>query len=88
MIVECSADIITEAYRDSPSDKVIMMIDTQEEGAIRDLKSFYIDQWIPIGTELGIIDDGEPVTGEWTWQAYIDTGDYGSVKEETKKSIS
>lgn len=88
LIVECSPDIITEAHRDSPNHKVIMMIDTQEEGVIRDLKSFYIDQWIPIGTELGIIDDGEPVSGEWTWQAYIDNGDYEGDKEGTKKSLS
>lgn len=76
LIVECSADMITEAYREHPNDKLIMMIDTQEEGVIRDLKSFYINQWIPIGTELGVIDDGEPIDGEWTWQAYIDDAKY------------
>ena len=62
-----------------------VLIDTQEEGVIRDLKSFYVDQWIPIGTELGIIDDGEPVSGDWTWQAYIDDGDYEGDEEGTKK---
>ena len=83
-IVECSPDLVSEGYRETPTTQTIMMIDTQEEGVVRDLKDFYINQWIPIGTELGIIDDGDPIDGEWTWQAYTDDG---YVDEEEKRKV-
>ena len=83
-IVECSPDLVSEGYRETPTTQTIMMIDTQEEGVVRDLKDFYINQWIPIGTELGIIDDGDPIDGEWTWQAYTDDG---YVEEEEKRKV-
>lgn len=84
-IVECSPDLVTEAYRDSPNARPIMMIDTQEEGVVKDLKDFYINQWIPVGTELGIIDDGDPLDGDWTWQAYLDTFDENDKKDDDQE---
>eukprot|EP00547_Thalassionema_nitzschioides_P012838 CAMPEP_0194259168 /NCGR_PEP_ID=MMETSP0158-20130606/42960_1 /TAXON_ID=33649 /ORGANISM="Thalassionema nitzschioides, Strain L26-B" /LENGTH=81 /DNA_ID=CAMNT_0038998871 /DNA_START=291 /DNA_END=536 /DNA_ORIENTATION=+ len=71
MTVQCSADMVTEAFRDFPDQQQVMIIDTQDVGTIKHIKDSLIDQWIPVGTELGIIDDGDPIDGEWTWQAYI-----------------
>lgn len=73
MIVECSPDLVTETLRDTPDQKTKMMVDTQDEGVV----SFLLEDWegkfIEVGTELGVIDDGEPVDGDWTWQAYLHT---------------
>mmetsp|Transcript_17828 Transcript_17828/g.20535 ORF Transcript_17828/g.20535 Transcript_17828/m.20535 type:complete len:131 (-) Transcript_17828:407-799(-) len=80
--IECSADMVTEGYRDYPTQQQLMIIDTQEPGIIRDIKAFYIDQWIPVGTELGIIDDGEEMSGDWTWQAYTATVDESSSNDK------
>lgn len=75
LVVECSPDFVTEAFRDSPDERVKMMIDTQEEGTIQNLFEEHGDKFLPVGTELGVIDDGEPIDGEWTWQAYLHTED-------------
>lgn len=74
LTVECSPDLVTEAFRDSPDEKIKMMIDTQDEGVIKNLLEDY-EKPLPVGTELGIIDDGEPIDGDWTWQAYLHTDD-------------
>lgn len=75
MIVECSSDLVTEAFRESPDEKVKMMIDTQDEGTVKNLLQDYEGKFLDVGTELGVIDDGEPVDGDWTWQAYLHTDD-------------
>jgi hypothetical protein len=73
MILECSPDLVTETLRDTPDQTTKMMVDTQDEGVV----SFLLEDWegkfIEVGTELGVIDDGEPVDGDWTWQAYLHT---------------
>ena len=70
--VECSSDMVTEAYRESPNERKMMVIDTQEEGILRDLTA-PSDQWIDVGTQIGIIyeDEEEELDGPWTWQAYL-----------------
>lgn len=75
LIVECSPDFVTEAFRESPDQTVKMMIDTQDEGTIKNLLQNHGDKFLPVGTELGVIDDGEPIDGEWTWQAYLQEKD-------------
>jgi pyruvate/2-oxoglutarate dehydrogenase complex dihydrolipoamide acyltransferase (E2) component len=76
MIVECSPDLVTEGFRDRPDETVTMMVDTQEEGVVRDLMNDWQGKWIPVGAELGVIDDDDPVDGDWTWQANLDTNVY------------
>lgn len=80
MIVECSPDFITEAFRDTPDQRVQMMIDTQDEGIVQNLleKFEFEGKFLPVGTELGVIDDGDPIDGDWTWQAYLHTDDENS----------
>jgi uncharacterized protein YegL len=73
--------MITEAYRDHPNDKLIMMIDTRKRRHRHQV--LQINQWIPIGTELGVIDDGEPID-EWTWQAYIDDANYEQEEDKAQ----
>eukprot|EP00546_Thalassionema_frauenfeldii_P006317 CAMPEP_0178924864 /NCGR_PEP_ID=MMETSP0786-20121207/17566_1 /TAXON_ID=186022 /ORGANISM="Thalassionema frauenfeldii, Strain CCMP 1798" /LENGTH=110 /DNA_ID=CAMNT_0020599627 /DNA_START=41 /DNA_END=370 /DNA_ORIENTATION=+ len=65
MTIECSADMVTEAFRDFPDQQAVMLIDTQEVGIIKGVKHSLINQWIPVGTELGSIDDGDPIDGDW-----------------------
>lgn len=72
MILECSPDLVTEAFRDTPNQKVRMMIDTQDEGVVRGLLEDWEGKMIDVGTPVGVIDDGEPIDGDWTWQAYLD----------------
>mmetsp|Transcript_1462 Transcript_1462/g.2015 ORF Transcript_1462/g.2015 Transcript_1462/m.2015 type:complete len:117 (-) Transcript_1462:334-684(-) len=67
-VVECSSDFITEAYRQYPDERLRMMIDTQEEGTLKGLVADTGD-WMDVGTPLGVVDDGDPIDGEWTWQA-------------------
>mmetsp|Transcript_46542 Transcript_46542/g.141016 ORF Transcript_46542/g.141016 Transcript_46542/m.141016 type:complete len:120 (-) Transcript_46542:635-994(-) len=72
MVLECSPDFVTEAFRDKPDDMMRMSVDTQEEGIIRDLNA-HDGQWLDCGKEIGWIDDGDDVDGDWTWQAYLDS---------------
>eukprot|EP00640_Fibrocapsa_japonica_P005361 CAMPEP_0113936892 /NCGR_PEP_ID=MMETSP1339-20121228/3644_1 /TAXON_ID=94617 /ORGANISM="Fibrocapsa japonica" /LENGTH=107 /DNA_ID=CAMNT_0000939461 /DNA_START=105 /DNA_END=428 /DNA_ORIENTATION=- /assembly_acc=CAM_ASM_000762 len=68
--VECSADLVTPAFRNFPDQKLKMIVETQEEGTITKLETKLLGQWVEVGTNLGVIDDGDPVDGEWMWQAY------------------
>ena len=74
--VECSSDMVTEAYRDTLEEQKIMVIDTQEEGILRNLVPPSQD-WLPVGTKIGVIeeeddDDDMELDDVWTWQAYLD----------------
>ena len=70
--VECSPDMVTEAFREAEDERKVMVIDTQEEGVLRNLVA-PSDEWIDVGTEIGIIDEDDDldVDGPWTWQAYL-----------------
>lgn len=76
--VECSSDFITPAYRDSPDQKLKMIVETQEEGIVTDLRTDLIGKWLDVGSNLGIVDDKDPLDGDWTWQAY-------TIGEDEKK---
>jgi hypothetical protein len=71
MVVECSPDLVTAGLRESPDETLQMMIDTQEEGVLRNLKAIDETEWLNVGTEIGIVDDGDPIDGDWAWQAYL-----------------
>jgi pyruvate/2-oxoglutarate dehydrogenase complex dihydrolipoamide acyltransferase (E2) component len=73
MIVECSPDLVTEAFRDNPDEKIKMMVDTQDEGIVNLNLTNWEGKFIPVGTQLGVIDDGDPIDGDWTWQANLHT---------------
>jgi hypothetical protein len=65
----------TAAVDDSDSsDDVLypepMTIEAQDDGIVRRLRTDLVGQWVPVGTEIGMIDDGDAVDGDWTWQAY------------------
>ena len=70
--VECSADMVTEAFRESPQECKVMVIDTQDEGVLRNLVE-PSTKWMDVGTEIGIVDEGDDMDldGPWTWQAYL-----------------
>ena len=83
LVVECSSDFITEAHRQTPDERVQMILETHDDGVIRwenDKKSkAHVDDhdltsendfWLPVGTIVGTIDDGDPIDGDWAWQAY------------------
>ena len=73
MILECSPDLVTPGFRESENHKPVMIIDTQEEGIIK-INEMILKtcdgRWLDVGTEIGIIDDGDPVDSDWIWQAY------------------
>jgi pyruvate/2-oxoglutarate dehydrogenase complex dihydrolipoamide acyltransferase (E2) component len=70
--LECSADFLAVENRQHEHQTVHMVIDTQDEGIIRNLINVDPDQWLTVGTPVGMIDDGEEVDGDWIWQAYLD----------------
>jgi hypothetical protein len=47
-----------------------MTIETQDDGIIRRLRTDLVGQWVLVGTEIGMMDDGDAIDGDWTWQAY------------------
>ena len=71
--VECSADMVTEAFRDTPNECKIMVIDTQDEGILRNLAIPRDGEWLDVGTPIGVIDEDDDMDldGPWTWQAYL-----------------
>lgn len=70
MILECSEDLVSDpADRDYPDQKLIMIVETCDEGLVRNLNT-HNGEWINIGTEVGIVDDDDPIDDNWTWQAY------------------
>jgi hypothetical protein len=70
--LECSADFISIENRQHEHQTVHMVIDTQDEGIIKDLIDVDPGKWLKVGTPVGLIDDGEEVDGDWIWQAYLD----------------
>ena len=76
MVVECSPDLVTEGFRERPDEKQRMIVETQEEGnIIWNNSNVDTTEWISVGTEIGIIDDGDDIDGDWTWQAYFHSDD-------------
>jgi hypothetical protein len=72
MRLECSPDFVTEAFRKHEHQTVIMMVDTQEEGVVKNLIDIDPTVWLDVGTPVGLIDDGEELDGDWLWQANLD----------------
>ena len=71
MILECSSDLIADpADRDYPEQKPLMFIETMDEGNLKNLDD-HDGKWIPVGTPIGTVDDGDVLDGDWTWQAYL-----------------
>ena len=70
--LECSPDMVTEGYRSSPNECKLMVIDTQEEGVLKNLVAPG-QEWLDVGTKIGIIDEDDDldIDGPWTWQAYL-----------------
>ena len=79
LVVECSSDFVTEAHRQTPDERVQMILETHDDGVIQwdndKKKMMNVDDdatvgWLPVGTIVGTIDDGDPIDGDWAWQAY------------------
>ena len=76
MVLECSSNLVADpADRDHPDQKLLMLVETCDEGILKKLDD-HGGEWLDVGTPLGIVDDGDDVDGDWTWQAYLhDEGD-------------
>ena len=71
VILECSSDLVADpADRSSPDHKPMMLLETLEEGTLEKLNDWR-GQWMDVGTEIGVIDDGDDVDFDWSWQAYL-----------------
>jgi len=90
------ADPADRAY---PDQQLHMFIETCEEGSLgitkKEMEEFVGDgsgnSWLSVGTELGVVEDGDEVDGDWIWQGYLhdeddekDNGGGVVDKEETK----
>jgi pyruvate/2-oxoglutarate dehydrogenase complex dihydrolipoamide acyltransferase (E2) component len=62
--------IYNDADDDDSSAPPIMTIETHDDGIVRQLRTDLLGQWIPVGTTIGVIHDGDAVDGDWTWHAY------------------
>ena len=84
LIIECSSNLKADKCdRDYEDQTFEMIVETNDEGVVRDLIKYDKDKWLSVGTKIGIIDDGEPIDGDWTWQAYIHDND--EQDDSTKK---
>lgn len=69
-VVDCSPDLLTEGFRECPEEQQSMIIESQEDGTVSKLDTEFLGKWLDIDTPIGIIDDGDEIDGDWTWQAY------------------
>lgn len=75
VILECSSDLVADpADRPSPNHRPTMLLETLEEGSLEKLKDWK-GKWMNVGTKIGVIDDGEEMDGDWSWQAYLHDDD-------------
>ena len=71
VILECSSDLVADpADRPSPNHRPTMLLETLEEGTLEKLKDWK-GKWMKVGTNIGVIDDGDDIDGDWSWQAYL-----------------
>ena len=47
-----------------------MLLESLEEGVLKELDDWQ-GEWMDFGTVLGVVDDGDEIDGDWTWQAYL-----------------
>lgn len=69
-LLECSPDFLTPGYREEPDQTVSMIVENQEDGVISGLDTNVLGKWLDVDTPIGVVDDGEAIDGDWTWQAY------------------
>jgi hypothetical protein len=48
----------------------MMLLEALEEGTLEKLNDWK-GQWMDVGTEIGIVDDGDDIDFDWSWQAYL-----------------
>ena len=71
VILECSSDLVADpADRSSPDHKPMMLLESMEEGTLEKLNDWK-GQWMDVGTEIGVVDDGDDIDFDWSWQAYL-----------------
>lgn len=72
-VLQCSSDLVTPGYRLHDNHEPIMLVDSQEDGILQIHDDVQLNEWYPVGKEIGVIDDGDDdddEDGEWLWQAY------------------
>ena len=80
-VLECSPDVVTEAFRDETDDGKdacpLMIVESHDEGDFvleeKATEAIKMGEWFEVGETIGTIDDGENDDDndeEWLWQAY------------------
>lgn len=80
-VLQCSPDLLSEAYRKHKTHEPLMLIEAHDEGDLHIspevLESSKNGDWFPVGHLLGSIhddddedDDDDSEDAEWLWQAY------------------
>lgn len=72
-VLQCSPDLVTEGYRQHETHEPKMIVEVHDEGRLTIHEGIQMNQWYPVGTEIGEINDEDEDSGEdgeWLWQAY------------------
>ena len=74
-VLECSEDLITPGYRDPNIRYPLMIVEAHDEGTVQIHNHVQLNEWYPVGYELGEIiddddDDDDKTVNDWLWQAY------------------
>lgn len=72
-VLQCSPDLVTEAYRESINHEPMMIVEVHDEGDFQLNDGVELDKWYQCGVEIGEIFDGDEDAdddGDWLWQAY------------------
>jgi len=100
MVLQCSSDLVTAGYRDTPNEQRFMIIETQEEGVItyhEEVLQQHADgnpqsPWLPVHTPIGSIqedgddgDDDDENDNGGEWTWQAYKYDQEDVDDETNK---
>lgn len=72
-VLQCTPDLVTEAYRESIDHEPMMIVEVHDEGILKLKEGIQLNKWYDCGIPIGEIFDGDEdpnYDGDWLWQAY------------------
>jgi hypothetical protein len=72
-VLQCSPDLVTEAYREAIDHEPLMIVEIHDEGILTVKSGIEMNTWYECGEPIGEIFDGDDdpaYDGDWLWQAY------------------
>jgi hypothetical protein len=80
-VLQCSPDLVTDAYRESVDHEPMMIVEVHDEGVLKLMDGIEMNKWYDCGEAIGEIYDGDDDPahdGDWLWQAYSHEEETGS----------